>query len=132
MPMTALSPADARDQMQSLIEAVGQVLVGKTHAIQLALTCLVAGGHLLLEDLPGVGKTTLALALARLLGLSYQRLQCTSDLLPADVIGVSVYDRRDVNMDGVIKYTGANNDRDPILLNVGSTTPNNVRVQQLP
>lgn len=95
MPMTALSPADARDQMQSLIEAVGQVLVGKTHAIQLALTCLVAGGHLLLEDLPGVGKTTLALALARLLGLSYQRLQCTSDLLPADVIGVSVYDRRD-------------------------------------
>ena len=95
MPMTALSPADARDQMQSLIEAVGQVLVGKTHAIQLALTCLVAGGHLLLEDLPGVGKTTLALALARLLGLTYQRLQCTSDLLPADVIGVSVYDRRD-------------------------------------
>ena len=95
MPMTALSPADARDQMQSRIEAVGQVLVGKTHAIQLALTCLVAGGHLLLGDLPGVGKTTLALALARLLGLSYQRLQCTSDLLPADVIGVSVYDRRD-------------------------------------
>ncbi len=95
MPMTALSPAAARDQMQRLIDAVGQVVVGKTHAIQLTLTCLVAGGHLLLEDLPGVGKTTLALTLARLLGLSYQRLQCTSDLLPADVIGVSVYDRRD-------------------------------------
>jgi MoxR-like ATPase len=61
--------------------------------VRLALACLLARGHLLIEDLPGVGKTTLAQALARALGLSYQRVQFTSDLLPADVIGVSVYDR---------------------------------------
>ena len=61
--------------------------------MRLALTCLLARGHLLIEDIPGVGKTTLAHALARVLGLSYQRIQFTSDLLPADVIGISVYDR---------------------------------------
>ena len=94
--MTApLSAADARARIETLLHAAGQVLLGKEDSLRLAITCLVAGGHLLLEDLPGVGKTTLAQALARLLGLSYQRLQCTSDLLPADVIGVSVYDRND-------------------------------------
>ena len=90
-----LAPADARAQLEKLVHAAGQVLLGKDDTLRLAVTCLVAGGHLLLEDLPGVGKTTLAQALARLLGLAYQRLQCTSDLLPADVIGVSVYDRND-------------------------------------
>ena len=90
-----LAPADARAQLEKLVHAAGQVLLGKEEPLRLAVTCLIAGGHLLLEDLPGVGKTTLAQALARLLGLTYQRLQCTSDLLPADVIGVSVYDRND-------------------------------------
>lgn len=90
-----LSPALARESLTQVVDAASTIVLGKTHALQLAVTCLVAGGHLLLEDLPGVGKTTLAQALARLLGLSYQRLQCTSDLLPADVIGVSVYDRND-------------------------------------
>jgi MoxR-like ATPase len=92
---TPLSPADARRTLEQVVDAASTIVLGKRHALRLAVTCLVAGGHLLLEDLPGVGKTTLAQALARLLGLSYQRLQCTSDLLPADVIGVSVYDRND-------------------------------------
>ena len=90
-----LSPADASRALEQVVAAASTIVLGKSHALRLAVTCLVAGGHLLLEDLPGVGKTTLAQALARLLGLSYQRLQCTSDLLPADVIGVSVYDRND-------------------------------------
>ncbi len=72
---------------------IGNVLVGKDHEIRLALACLFARGHLLIEDLPGMGKTTLAQALARALGLSYKRVQFTSDLLPADIVGVSVYDR---------------------------------------
>lgn len=90
-----LSPADASRALEQVVAAASTIVLGKSHALRLAVTSLVAGGHLLLEDLPGVGKTTLAQALARLLGLSYQRLQCTSDLLPADVIGVSVYDRND-------------------------------------
>jgi MoxR-like ATPase len=78
-----------------LIETAGTIILGKTTKIKLALACLVARGHLLIEDLPGVGKTTLAHLLARLLGLDYARIQFTSDMLPADVIGVSVYDRTD-------------------------------------
>jgi MoxR-like ATPase len=70
-----------------------EVIVGKRDAIQLALTCLLARGHLLIEDLPGVGKTTLAHAIAKTMGLEYSRVQFTSDLLPADIIGVSVYRR---------------------------------------
>src|SRR5437868_2437506 len=69
---------------------LGCIVLGKPRQIRLALACLLARGHLLLEDLPGVGKTTLAHALARSLGLQYQRVQFTSDLLPADLIGVSV------------------------------------------
>jgi MoxR-like ATPase len=72
---------------------LNRIILGKEHQIRLCLTCLIARGHLLIEDLPGVGKTTLAHALAGVLGLSYQRIQFTSDLLPADVIGVSIYDR---------------------------------------
>ena len=72
---------------------IGKIILGKDEQIRLALTCLVARGHLLIEDLPGVGKTTLAHALAKGLGLEYQRIQFTSDLLPADVLGVSIYDR---------------------------------------
>jgi MoxR-like ATPase len=78
-----------------LIETAGTIILGKTTEIKLALACLLARGHLLIEDLPGVGKTTLAHLLARLLGLDYARIQFTSDMLPADVIGVSVYDRTD-------------------------------------
>lgn len=79
--------------MKPVLDEVNRVLLGKDEEVRLALCCLMAGGHLLIEDIPGVGKTTLAQALARALGLSYQRIQFTSDLLPADVIGVSVYRR---------------------------------------
>lgn len=74
-------------------ESIGQVILGKDEQIRLALTCLVARGHLLIEDLPGVGKTTLAHAIAQVMGLDFQRIQFTSDLLPSDVLGVAVYDR---------------------------------------
>jgi MoxR-like ATPase len=70
---------------------LGQIILGKDAEISLALTCLLARGHLLIEDLPGLGKTMLAQALARVLGLSFQRIQFTSDLLPADIVGVSVF-----------------------------------------
>ena len=72
---------------------VNRVLLGKPRQIKLAFTCLIAGGHLLLEDVPGVGKTTLAHALAATFALDFQRVQFTSDLLPSDIIGVSVYER---------------------------------------
>ena len=78
---------------ESILDQAGTVILGKHRELRLALACLLARGHLLIEDLPGVGKTTLAHLLARLLGLDYARIQFTSDLLPADVIGVSVYDR---------------------------------------
>ena len=88
---------DSRDAERTRLElAIGrlnEVVLGKDREIRLAIACLLARGHLLIEDIPGVGKTTLAHALSRVLGLSYQRIQFTSDLLPADVIGVSVYDR---------------------------------------
>lgn len=76
-----------------VVQQVGEVVLGKEHQIRLALTCLLARGHLLIEDLPGVGKTTLAHALAKSLGLDFQRIQFTSDLLPADILGVSIFDR---------------------------------------
>ena len=72
---------------------VNRVLLGKPRQVKLAFTCLLAGGHLLLEDVPGVGKTTLAHALAASFALDFQRVQFTSDLLPSDIIGVSVYER---------------------------------------
>lgn len=72
---------------------IGSVIIGKELQIRQSLTCLLAGGHLLIEDAPGVGKTTLAHAIAISLGLPFRRIQFTSDLLPSDVIGVSVYDR---------------------------------------
>ena len=76
-----------------VLDAAGRVILGKDQQLRLALACLLARGHLLIEDLPGVGKTTLALVLARTLGLQFQRIQFTSDMLPADIVGVSVYDR---------------------------------------
>jgi MoxR-like ATPase len=76
-----------------VIEAAGEIILGKEQQVRLSLACLIARGHLLIEDLPGVGKTTLAHVLARSLGLHFQRIQFTSDMLPADIIGVSVYER---------------------------------------
>lgn len=97
MARSKLSQAPVGDDRSILTEgvvaALGTIIVGKEHQLRLALACLLAEGHLLIEDLPGVGKTTLAHALAKALGLSYQRVQFTSDLLPADIIGVSVYQR---------------------------------------
>jgi MoxR-like ATPase len=83
--------------MPSILDAsitrLGEIILGKEQQLRLALACLLARGHLLIEDLPGVGKTTLAHALARVLGLHYQRVQFTSDLLPTDILGVSIYNR---------------------------------------
>jgi MoxR-like ATPase len=91
-PQRHQSPEHA-DELGRVLTQVGQVVIGKNRPIQLALACLLARGHLLIEDLPGVGKTTLAHALAKSLGLQFQRIQFTSDLLPSDIIGVSIYDR---------------------------------------
>src|ERR1051326_6076926 len=75
-----------------VLQTLSTILLGKERQLRLALSCMLARGHLLIEDMPGVGKTTLALALARVLGLQFQRVQFTSDLLPADILGVSIYE----------------------------------------
>ncbi|MDH4565349.1 MoxR family ATPase [Pseudomonas sp. BN414] len=82
-----------RTKLDACLHAVNQVVLGKEAQVRLALTCLLARGHLLIEDLPGMGKTTLGQALARVLGLSFQRIQFTSDLLPGDILGTSVFDK---------------------------------------
>ena len=79
--------------LEACLKAVDEILLGKDRQVRLALACLLARGHLLIEDLPGMGKTTLSHALARVLGLSFQRIQCTSDLLPGDILGTSVFDK---------------------------------------
>jgi len=79
--------------LRAALAAIERVILGKPMQIRLCVACLLARGHLLIEDVPGVGKTTLAHTLARVLGLEWTRLQFTSDLLPADIIGVSIYDR---------------------------------------
>ena len=81
------------DFAERALAQLNQIILGKDRQIRLCLACLLARGHLLIEDIPGVGKTTLAHALARTLGLSYQRIQFTSDILPADIVGVSIYER---------------------------------------
>ena len=86
-------------KLNGIVARAGDVILGKEQEIRLSLTCLIARGHLLIEDIPGVGKTTLAHVLARILGLSFQRVQFTSDLLPADILGISVYDRRSSSFD---------------------------------
>jgi MoxR-like ATPase len=94
MSVTSPSPSDTLSlRLQAAMAQVNQVLLGKPAQVKRAFTCLIAGGHLLLEDIPGVGKTTLAHALAATFALDFQRVQFTSDLLPSDIIGVSVYDR---------------------------------------
>ena len=91
---------DSNSRLQRLQEAqsvVNNILLGKDHQVNLAFCCLLARGHLLIEDVPGVGKTTLAHAMARVIGSEYQRIQFTSDMLTADILGVSIYKRdRDV------------------------------------
>jgi MoxR-like ATPase len=77
-----------------LLAQLDQVLLGKNHQIKLALCCILARGHLLIEDLPGMGKTSLSHALAQSLSLSYQRIQFTSDMLPADILGVTIFDKQ--------------------------------------
>ena len=86
------TPTAAR--LALVLAQLGRIVVGKDDPLRLALACLLARGHLLIEDIPGVGKSTLAQALAATLGLKYSRVQFTSDLLPADVLGVSIYDER--------------------------------------
>lgn len=81
------------NRLSPVFTQVGRIILGKEQQIRLTVACILARGHLLIEDLPGMGKTTLAHALARTLGLDFQRIQFTSDLLPADILGVSVFDR---------------------------------------
>ena len=88
-----MQPTGKSATVSELIAAANRIILGKDAQIRLSLACLLARGHLLIEDLPGVGKTTLAHTLARLLGLQFSRIQFTSDMLPADVIGISIFDR---------------------------------------
>ena len=80
-------------RIERLVATASEIILGKQYELRLALSCLLARGHLLIEDVPGTGKTTLAHTLAALLGLQFQRVQFTSDLLPADILGVSVFER---------------------------------------
>jgi MoxR-like ATPase len=91
--MSAAPLAAEQETLARVLATLEQVILGKPQQIRLCVACLLARGHLLIEDVPGVGKTTLAHALAHVLGLVWQRVQFTSDLLPADIIGVSVFDR---------------------------------------
>jgi len=90
---TLITQADPLALVRATISQLNRIILGKEHQLRLCLSCLLARGHLLIEDIPGVGKTTLAHALAESLGLSYQRIQFTSDLLPADIVGVSIFER---------------------------------------
>ncbi|ERS12385.1 MULTISPECIES: AAA family ATPase [Marinobacter] len=83
-----------KQKMDTVVSALNKVLLGKENQVRLALCGLLARGHLLIEDIPGMGKTTLSHALAKIMGLSYQRIQFTNDLLPADVLGYSMYDKQ--------------------------------------
>jgi len=91
---TPSAQSDLHGRLNAAVDAVNHIIMGKEQQVKLAFSCLLARGHLLIEDLPGVGKTTLAHALATVIGVRYQRIQFTSDLLPADILGVSIY-RRD-------------------------------------
>ena len=88
-----MPPTPNSTPLKAVLTAASAIILGKEHQLRLALACLLARGHLLIEDLPGVGKTTLAHTLARLLGMEFQRIQFTSDMLPADILGISVFDR---------------------------------------
>ncbi|MDT8282054.1 MAG: AAA family ATPase, partial [Gammaproteobacteria bacterium] len=94
--VTSYTHSDTRESktlLDTAIEQIGHIILGKAEQIRLTVACLIARGHLLIEDQPGVGKTTLAHTIAQVMGLSFHRIQFTSDLLPADVLGVSVFNR---------------------------------------
>ncbi|MET0311711.1 MAG: AAA family ATPase, partial [Burkholderiaceae bacterium] len=84
---------DTQRKLGELLDQLNTVIVGKKAQVQDCVACLLAGGHLLIEDVPGVGKTTLAHALSRAFGLQFSRVQFTADLMPSDLTGVSVYER---------------------------------------
>ena len=94
MTVTPRMQTDPHNDLDAIKQAVMQVFLGREDAVNLALICLLANGHLLIEDVPGSGKTSLSSALARALGLQFNRVQCTNDLLPADITGLSVFDRQ--------------------------------------
>lgn len=98
MPQATLGPRTHRSEvtgeLDHAVEQAGRIVLGKPRAIRLCLAGLLARGHVLIEDIPGVGKTTLALTLSRILGLTYRRIQFTSDMLPADILGASVFHRQ--------------------------------------
>lgn len=87
--------SSSKERLQRALDSVNNIIMGKPQQVKLAFACLLARGHLLIEDLPGVGKTTLAHALATVIGSRYQRIQFTSDLLPADILGISIYRRKE-------------------------------------
>ncbi len=120
MNAAAVQDRDAAALPRAL-QALETIVLGKPLQVRLCLACLLARGHLLIEDVPGVGKTTLAHALAQVLGLAWQRVQFTSDLLPADILGVSVFDRASCAAD-----------RPPLLLmsGIGAHLPFLHRLQQ--
>ena len=91
--LPAATAQQASQQIETIIQRVSQIILGKEDVVRLAVTCLLARGHLLFEDQPGVGKTMLSQALSQALGLGFRRVQFTSDLLPADILGASIYDR---------------------------------------
>ncbi len=99
MAAPALQPERAASLLQRLEDNVHRVIIGKGESVRLAVTGLVAGGHVLLEDLPGTGKTMLARALATSIGGSFRRIQCTPDLLPADITGASVFNQRELTFE---------------------------------
>jgi MoxR-like ATPase len=94
---------DTQTQLNDIVDQIGRTVLGKREQIKMALTCLFAGGHLLIEDIPGIGKTTLAKVLSRCMGLEFRRVQFTSDMLPGDILGSSVFDR---NTGGFVFHPG--------------------------
>ena len=93
MSVSFFEKQPVHNPLSNVLARAGEIILGKDRQIKMAMCCILARGHLLIEDVPGVGKTTLSHVLASLLGLQYQRIQFTSDLLPADVVGVSIFDR---------------------------------------
>lgn len=88
-----MKPNNHNKKLQKILQSANTIILGKEHKLRLALTCILAKGHLLIEDLPGVGKTTMSHTFAQLLGLQFSRIQFTSDMLPADVLGVSIFEQ---------------------------------------